>query len=331
MNKWFKRVLTLSLVTTAQFQSSFIDANEQAEAIEKPNFYVHMDIKALSASHLGDILFQQKSDGFALLNEVLGEDFVEQINYLSVQGNLQNDKSKLVLIEGDFSKNQDLITDKWQALGLTHKTQFNHNTIYSGQLKRIILKIKEAQDKLEQQNGEENIDFDIHIESSQENEHILYSTFKTSNVIIISDNLASIKLWLSDEKQWQPSKQSNAFEVVVDIKKSLLHGAVNLDEMSDEFQFESISAQQLTQVSATYNENNGDIELQLGLETTDDETANQIKSVVYGLIALKMLSNNDPLVNSLLSTVQLEQDAGNLLLNLSGSIESFQALLKQID
>lgn len=328
MNKWFKGFLTVSLAATAQFQSIDAYASEQAAQKEQSDWYLHMDVKAFQNSSLADKFASEKADGLLFINTVLGEKLVEQINFITVQGNVNDDKNKVLLVQGDFSEDTSLLLNKWKELGFTNKTKFKENTIYSGDLKQLVLAIKETKDKLKQVSDEEKEAAMIIIESKEELDKVVYSAFKDEDTIVMSDNLASVKKWLDENKSWNPSKQSNVFEVVVDIEKSLLHGGVNLDEASQNYQFESISAKQLSQVSATYNESNGYAEIQVGLETADSNTADRIKSVVYGLIALKTLSTQNTAVTNLLSTIQIEQDAGNLVARLNGPIESFQALFE---
>ena len=325
MNRWFKGFLAISLVASAQLHTVSTLADEQAVQPQQADWYLHMNVKALQASSLAAKFSDEKQDGMVALNTILGEEFVEKINYITVQGGMNDDKNKTLLINGDFSENQKLLNDKWKELGFTNETSFEENIIYSGSVRQLVLANK---DKFKDIHIEESEEAIKEIESSEKLNRVIYSAFKTSNTIVISDNIDSVKYWLNEENVWEPSKQSNVFEVVVDIEKSLLHGGVNLDEASENYQFESISAKQLSQVSATYNESGGYADLQIGLETADSDTASRIKSVVYGLIALKTLSTNNQAVITLLSGFQLEQDAGNLVAKLSGPIESFQALFE---
>jgi hypothetical protein len=330
MNKWLKGLSVISFAAIAQLSTTSVFAEGSENQAYKPDWYVHMNAKALQASSLGNKFSNEKDTGMALMNALLGKELVEQINYITLQGKMNDDNNKVLLINGDFAEAPHFLSNKWKEFGFTKTTKFEKNTIYSGNLKKLLLSIKANKDKFKGITIEESEQAIEGIETSGDLDKILYSAFKDASTVVISDNIENVKYWLNNKQKWEPANHSNVFEVVVDIEKSLLHGGVNLDEASENYQFESISAKQLSQVSATYSESNGYADLQIGLETANSETADKIKSIVYGLIALKTLSTNDQTVTSLLSGFQLEQDAGNLVAKLSGPIESFQALFENM-
>jgi len=327
MNKWFKGDLVASLVVSSQFQTD-VFASEASLQAAQPDWYFQLDVNALKNSSLAAKVAAEKADAFGLLTAVVGEKLINDVNYVMVQGSAEENEDKMVLLKGDFLRHQSVLIDKWKELGLTNKTSFNGQTIYHGPLKDLVLKIKETHDKMPVNIDDEQVEIEISKAGDFDDiDNTVYTALRADNSIIMSDKLANVKYWLSDDTEWKPSEQGGVFEVVVDIEKSLVHGGVNIDEASENFQFESISAKQLSQVSVTYSEDASDAEVQIGLRAEDMETASKIKSVAHGLIALMTLSNSDREINSILASIQFEQDGENLLFKVTGPIETLKTLL----
>jgi hypothetical protein len=329
--KWTKSLLIASLAVTAQLNLSAHAAEPTLDSTAKPDWYLHMDINAIKASQLSNSLDAERKQGIKFLNALLGESLTNQANYLTLQSELDG-KQRQVVIEGDFADGQ-LLNSRLKQLGFEQTINFKDNIILTGNLSQLITELKRIQKQQQEGLTEEEKKLNPFIVARGDNKDAadkeLFFSLKENKALVISDDLNQVKAWLNANKTWQPKKHSNVFEVVVDIEKSLMHGGVNIDQASDVFEFESISAQQLSQISATYNEYNGIAEIQLGLETSDDQTAAKVKSVAHGLIALKMLSNSNAVVANLLASAQIEQDANNVIFKLSGTIESFRTLIEQ--
>ena len=202
---------------------------------------------------------------------------------------------------------------------------FEGKSIYFGEIKKVKVDIEHGEHK----GMSREIDIDEVSSDLSKEERTVYAAFKSQDTFIMSQSVDQVKYWLNNENEWQPASQDSLFEVVVDIEESMMHGGVNLEEAAEYVNFESISAQKLKQFSVTYSESASDVEVQVGLKAADTSTANKVLSVAQGLLALSILSEQNPVVISLLSSVQIEQDAEDLLLILSGPVDSFEALINK--
>ncbi|NVJ59511.1 MAG: hypothetical protein HWE27_03930 [Gammaproteobacteria bacterium] len=310
-----------------------VTVKESSQQSAQDDWYLHMDIAALRKSLLGKKLESEQSDGQKIIDEFFGKELSERVEYISVRGQLDKDDTKTLLIQGKFDEPalQKLLHSKMKDIGF--KTLSN-SKVLKAEEKDIEQYVERTIKTLEEKkliNSEDGEKVNITIDKDDNDISTIYLGYKSNNILVFSESAAVVEQWLTSSKQWQPQNNSQVFEVVVDIQKSLMHGGVNIDSDSQNFEFESISASQLSQLSATYSENNGNIDIEVGLKTDSYETASQIEAVVRGLVALKMLSSAAPEANQLLRSMIFERNNDSLRLVLSGPIQSFEALSKELD
>ena len=250
---------------------------------------------------------------------------VDETRYVTMYGDIKSGTNKTILAKGNYAKSADDLIGKWQELGLTESQTFAGKSIYFGEIKKVNVDIKHGEHK----GVSKEIAIDEVATDLSKEERTVYAAFKTQDVVIMSQSLDQVKYWLDDENTWKPASQDSLFEVVVDIEESMMHAGVNLEEAAEYVNFESISAQKLKQFSVTYKESASDVEVQVGLKAADTNTANKVLSVAQGLLALTILSEQNPVVLNLLNSIQIEQDAEDLLLILAGPVDSFEALIKR--
>lgn len=325
MKKSVKYLLGLGLIAVSQISTSFADTGEPSD------WYLHLDVNGLQNSVLRKNTDSESREGIKFLKVLFGDKFFDKIQYVTAYGDMkQNDESKTLLIQGNFTGSKKQFLNRLQELGFNNTDSRSKAGIYSGNLKTLIknfyfeaqkagLTDSSADFKLSKLDDKQNID------------KIIYTAFTPSNQIVFSNVKAKVEAWVKGDQQIATDNSQGLFEVVVDIQEAMMHAGVNLDDEVQAFNFESISAKQLSQVSVSYNESGPDSELQLGLSAETTATATKIQSVVKGLIALKSLTVNDPLITNLLANVRYEQNAGELKVIMSGSVDAFRSLIQSND
>lgn len=322
MVKWSKYLLIATLIIFSHVQSS------KATNMTASDWYLHMDVNALKQSVIGQKIAEEKSEEISRIKKVLGSELVDKVNYLTIQGGVSHSKPKIMLVQGDFV--ETALQQRLVKIGFELTEGLADKKIYSAKIKRLLLTVGEAVDKYDNLSQEEKKNL-AKLDDAEELEKIVYASVSSANSLLISDSIETLKQWVENSPEQSAKQQTGVFEVVVDIENALLHGGVNIDNASEAINFESISAEKLSQVSVTYNEVSGEAQLQLGLKSSSTQTATQIKSVVQGLVALKMLSESDPVIVDLLSSIQFEQNAGDLVVILSGPIDSFKAIVQHVE
>jgi len=319
--KFLKPILTSAAVLSLAFSGTVQAGFEQA------NWYLQVDMPAYNGSELSKKLVNEAGEEPGIILAIMGKDIAEQAKTVVLYGTELEEDGLSVLVEGKFAANKNAIVKFWQESGLTESKKVNGTAIYSG-----IYEPKE----LEKHNTATTVDEDgnvvegsnkVNINFDKDNDTKVYASIYSDSLIVMSKSAQEVESWLNNQYKWQPDAQQGVFKVVVDIEKALMHGGINLDEAQEAIQFESISAKQLVQVSAKYQEFDNQAELQVGLQTKDFETANQIKSVVNGLIALQMLASEDQDMKNLLANLRIEHNGENILLTLAGPIDNFNRVL----
>ncbi|MCW8876694.1 MAG: hypothetical protein OQJ89_12915 [Kangiellaceae bacterium] len=308
------------------FQSvAFAGTSNDSAMVSQSDWYLHVDVGALKLSSLRHKFGEEPGEGVSVLKSLLGDKVVDETRYVTMYGDIEDDANRTVLAKGNYAQSTDDLIGKWKELGLTGSQEFEGKPIYFGEIKKIKVDIKHGEHK----GTSKEIEIDEISSDLSKEERTVYAAFKSKDVIIMSQSLDQVKYWLNNENEWKPASQDSLFEVVVDIEESMMHGGINLEEAAEYVNFESISAQKLKQFSVTYKESASDVEVQVGLKAADTGTANKVLSVARGLLALTILSEKNPVVLNLLNSVQIEQDAEELLLILAGPVDSFEALIKR--
>jgi len=302
--------------------------------MQVPDWYVHVDLKALKQSFLMKQATVNDQQLPVMINEIVGKRLNDNAEFLSFRGFMDETKGQVVLLKGNFSEPsvkkelQELIADiGFRPLG---------NGVYRAEEKDFEAFAIKTKDRLRAKKlvtitDDESMEIDVELTKERESKvKEVFAGFQSDNVLVFSNRQAQIKHYLASQSEWNPTSQSQVFEVVVDVQKSLMHGGVNIDESAQNFEFESISAKQLSQVSGTYKEREGMIDIEVGLQTDSLETAGKIEAVAKGLIALKMLSGSSQELNQLLSSIVFEREVDSLKILLSGPVESFEAIRKEI-
>ncbi len=323
----------LALSATLFSGHAVADMSKTETVTAQEDWYLHLDVQALRNSALAIHVANKEASETNLFKAFLDEEIIDSVRYISFRGYLNQDDNKVMLVEGAFDSknNRTTLASKLADLGFD-VSSIENGTIYQSDTKSIIEHLRSVSQQVAKQYPEDAElqsmakDMQVKIDFEDKDNKPVYLAFKSPTVIVASDNSQSVKHWLNTESQWTPTIQSNVFEVVVDVQKSLAHGGVNLNKESNDFQFESISAKQLSQVSGKYSENDGMVDIQVGLKTDSYDTATQIEAIVKGLLALKVLSNSNPEITRLLSNVQIERGHDSLTVSLSGPVESFKSL-----
>ena len=325
MNIRIKTILGLVILAASQIVSATSTTNDSSD------WYLQLDLNGIKSSAFSNGIEQERKKSIEFLHTLFSEQVIDEIRHITAYGNIQKSgKKRTMIIDGNFAPYKQQIGQKWQQLGLEDKKESGEQTIYQGQAREVFKKLFQEAKK----SGFVDKDADKKIERLDERpglDKTVYAVFTPNSKIAIGDDLAEIEALLLGKKQVPGNSQAGLFEVVVDVQKAMMHAGVNLDEEAQMFSFESISAKQLSQVSVSYNEDNMYSELQLGLSAETTETANKIKSVVQGLIALKSLTVKSTIVKDLLSSVRFEQSAGELRVIMAGSVDSFKALIDSND
>ncbi len=321
----FKQIKQLLVgATVIAFASLSLSPMLSASSIENADWYLNVDVQSLKNSQLKQELKIETDEGLSFVEALFGKSFIDSTAFITIYGSVEDDDQKTAYINGNYKAIREDLIKKVQNYGLQTKSEVNGITLYSGFLN--IEAIKEALNKWQHFN-ESNSEHEFSASKDDEIENKVYVAFLNDNNLLISLNENDITSVVKNDASWEPQNLENLFEVVVDIEKAMFHGGVNLEEASEVVEFESISAKKLKQFSASYQENNGIIELQAGLKAADTETATKILTVVQGLMALKILSENNQVVIDLLNSIQIEQNGENLTLTLVGSVQSFKALM----
>ncbi|TQV84358.1 hypothetical protein [Aliikangiella coralliicola] len=325
MKKHVKFVCGLVIAASCHISTSF------AEIGQPSDWYLHLDVNGLQKSVLSQQVDVDSKKGIKFLKLLFGEQVFNKVEFITAFGNAnQKKRDKALLVQGDFTVNKKQIRERLQQLGLTKSSEINQQAIHHGTLKKVLTNLHADAKKAGLIESDKDIKIKELTEKSEFKESV-YAAFTHDDNIIFSNNISEIESLLQDKKASPAETQPGIFKVVVDIQKAMLHAGINLDEEAQAFNFESISAKQLSQVSVSYNENDMDSELQLGLSAETTETATKIKSIVQGLVALKSLTVKNPAITNLLANIRFEQDAGELKVIMSGSVEAFKALLNGKD
>lgn len=337
MSQWKQKVqkaVCCIALSASLISGHALAENSKNEAIQvQEDWYLHLDVQALRSSALAIHVANKEASETHLFKAFLGEEIIDSVRYISFRGYLNQDDNKVMLVEGAFDKknNRNSLASKLKALGFD-VTDIDNGTVYQSDTKRIIEHLRLVSQQVAKQHPQDKElqnmakDMQVKVDFEDKDNKPVFLAFKSPTVLVASDNAESVKHWLKNESQWFPQTQSNVFEVVVDVQKSLAHGGVNLNKDSNNFEFESISAKQLSQVSGKYSENDGMVDIQVGLKTDSYDTATQIEAIIKGLLALKVLSNTNPEVTRLLSNVHIERGYDSLTVSLSGPVESFKSI-----
>ncbi len=314
-----KQGLVTAVATVALSFSSGIWASDNAE----PNWYLHFDVKGLQSSALAKDNQPDDQKFKRFIGLMLGKDSINHLEFATAYG--FSEDNKVVKLTGPFKNQRSAILQQWLVLGFDDKAQAGGVDIYQNTVEDIVHRVR----KLAKAQGliDDETDLEFSDDDREKAQSIVYAAMKSDNAIILSDNLAEIKRQLAVEQSLPELSSGSMFEVIVDVKKALMHGGINLEEMNDKaLQFESISAKQLSQLSVSYAEKAGYSTLQLGLKADTEEVANNIKAIVKGIIAMKRFSISDPQVADLLNNIRFEQSGGDLLVTVSGPIDAFRQL-----
>lgn len=284
-----------------------------------PNWYLNFDVQGLRNS---EIIKQKSPDerkALKLMDLLMGKSSAKLIEHASAFGFSENEK--ILILSGKFQSQQSAILQQWQRLGFESKSSYQGTAVYQSLAYQALVEYK----KLAEQEGLIGDDQEIDISPDDKDQQtIVYAAFNGQNQVIFSDSQNTLQRQLSDKATALKSNNDSIFEVIVDVKKALLHGGVNLDEMEqDSVKFESISAKQLSQFSVSYSEQGNYSSLQLGLKADTQDVANSIKAIVQGIVAMKRLSTSDAQVIDLLNNIRFEQSGGDLLMTVAGSADAF--------
>ncbi|WP_196137655.1 hypothetical protein [Aliikangiella sp. G2MR2-5] len=327
----------VKIIGCALFVAALHSNGVGAAQLPDSDWYLHVDIASLKNSQLREKISIESQDGVAeglnVANQLLGKSFVNNTRYLTAWGDIKDKGDKSIFVQGSYAGKQSEIVENWKKLGLTKEINFDNTIIYHGFLNEISLR-EETASNVKRSEGSAT-DSQLVVDSSAKQKDLreveLFAAFLSESEVIVSLREEVIKQWLRGDYTWKPQSQGNLFEIVVDVEKSMMHGGVNLEEGAQSLNFESISAEKLKQVSGSYRENGSHLEFQLGLKAADMQSANKILAVVNGVLALKVLAENDPVALNLLNSIQISQDAESLLMKISGPVESFKALLKKTE
>lgn len=289
-----------------------------------PDWYLHLNVKGMQQSALVQHQPSDHQQAKQFINLLLGKDAIEQLNDVTAFG--FGEERKVVRLKGNFENHKNNIVNQWQILGLTSNESHNKVEIYHNTANDILKRfhaLAKAKGLIDPED-----EFEVSEQDKQsKTPTVLYTAIASSQHVLVSDHLGELKHQLTQTTALPKQNPDSMFEVIVDVKKALLHGGVNIDGLEQSnFQFESISAKQLSQASVSYSEQGDYSTLQLGLSADTQEVANNIKAIAKGIIALKRFSNTDPAVNHLLNNIRFEQSGGELLMTVSGSVEAFKRL-----
>ena len=296
-----------------------------AQSIQESDWYVQLDIQSLQNSQLRESVKPEANEGISIAESLLGEGFVKNTQYLTAFGDIKENNRKTVMARGNYAQSKTDLVKRFADLGLNEVSQIGGVEVYSGMLNELDIEHNSTTSVTTSKDSKVTV---IKIQENSPSKFYLNAAFLNDSTLVVSPDKEELSKVISNGTNWNPEKADSLFEVVVDVEKAIVHGGVNVDEASEVVNFESISAKKLKQVSASYREFSGHVEVQVGLLAADTSTATKILSVVQGLLALKVLSENDPVVLNLLNGIQFEQNAESLRLVLSGPVESFKLLMK---
>lgn len=320
MKKSFRYCLAILLLVTSHAAISSAETNES-------DWYLHLDVNGFHSSLLHKNTDAESRDGIKVIKLLFGENIYNKIDFATAYGSMkQEDGDKTLFIQGEFTDSKEQVLQRWQKLGFAKLNQAAKLTTYQANLKELVKNL--YQDAKKAGLTDPDSDFEVSEIDAKDIDKLVYATFTPKNNIVFSNSEAQIEAWAKGEVNQVASDEQGLFEVVVDIQEAIMHAGINIDEQAQALNFESISAKQLSQVSLSYNESGPDSELQLGLTAETTTTANKIKAIVKGLVALKSLTVNDPMIANLLSNIRYEQNAGELRVIMSGSVDAFRALIE---
>ncbi len=321
-NSFRKTATVLTLTTSILLQVPSALANNSDH-----DWYLHMDIQGMKNSAIVQRENADSKDVIAVAKLLFGEKTYELLQSATAFGNIENDsKRKVLLINGDFSNREQLLAH-WKTLGLNNGDTINQHQVYQIKVGDLFKNLHAAAKESGLIKSKEEKDIDVVIDKPEAKAPI-YVALQSTDTVIVSDEMSQVEKWLNKNPSESKVNTDGMFEVVVDVQKAMMHAGVNLDDETNNINFESISAKQLSQVSVSYKENKAESTLQLGLKAESIEVASQIKMIVQGLIALKSLSNKNPEVAYLLSSIRMDQNGGDLLVTVSGSINAFKQLIE---
>ncbi|NVJ51312.1 MAG: hypothetical protein HWE13_07840 [Gammaproteobacteria bacterium] len=312
-----------SLVGLITLSATWLGAETAAPSAAQPDWYFNFDVKSMRSSEIIKRKAVDEREAEKVLALLLGEKTAQAVHRAYAFG--YADERKMLILEGDLAVHRSEILSQWEKIGFTPKTTIKQTEILTAEVNQSIDRIRAMAQKDGLLTAEENAKISISASENKTPKDVFIALTKQGQ-IIFSDQLTMLEQQLT-----QPiamSAQSGAiFEVVVDVKKAMVHGGVNIDKLNaSNYQFESLSAKQLSQVSVAYHEEGQYSILQLGLQADSEAVATNIRAIVGGILAMKRLGTKDPVVVDLLNNIRFEQSGGELLVTLAGSTESFWRL-----
>ena len=264
-----------------------------AATIEDATWYLSVDIDKLQNNEAFKVLKEDKSEK---ISEVIGE-LQNVISHVTLYGNSKGSEDATAVIMGDFSSQTladsvlDLIYSKVKDKDISNKIsertfEYNNHTI------QVII-----------------------IQESSRNKEIFFSTINDHQTVV-GFKLDEVKNWIDDKYDDIDIDNDSLFSVVVNVESALAHMAMNLGENNQMMNSELFH--KVEQISASINENSGDIIIDVALSTKSEETATQIEQVINGLIAMANLSNSNDknqLLKELINNVSIVKNNNNILIN----------------
>ncbi|WMS87023.1 hypothetical protein [Pleionea litopenaei] len=305
--------------TAAVLSWSMISVSAEQKS-NTPDWYLNFDVAGLRSSEIMQHKADDQKKAEQLIDLLLGEASAKSVQRAYAFGYVE--EHKVLILQGAFKSHANEIKQRWEALGFA-QVEAAPAGIYKVEAKKAIERFASMAKAKGLVDGDSDIQIDD--KSSSEGPKFIYSTMLGEQHLVFSDDLTLLQM---QQAATLPKMDgSSIFEVVVDVKKALVHGGVNIDDLNQaNYQFESISAQQLSQVSVSYQEEGEYSKLQLGLKADTEEVANNIRSIAQGIIALKRLGTRDPVVLDVLNNIRFDQSGGDLLVTLAGPIASLKRL-----
>jgi hypothetical protein len=143
-----------------------------------------------------------------------------------------------------------------------------------------------------------------------------YSAKISNDKIVLGFDKNEIKNWIDNKYSSSELKNTGLVSVLVNIESAMAH--MGADLKSNKQAFNSAVFQKITRFSASVFDIGENLAIESALSTADEATAKQLEQVLNGLIAMNALSNlsdDNPLLSALASSLTISNHGSELLLS----------------
>lgn len=286
-----------------------------AFASTKPpaDWYLHMDVKALQASPLNQIIEDKKDreEINVFLNLILGQSFKNQIERVTLYGSHSGNKKYTAVLQGDFnSQSINTLINNLDTYSKSKREKVNSKTIYHYHVTDIQLD-ENTKKQMNSSKKHKYISGNIEIDGSVD----FYLVELNHSEVVVSNDKNEVKLWTQGKYNLKGIANDGIFHVVVDLEKVLAHGGLKIGKDNINIGFESSLMQKITQLAFSIRADKKDAQIEVALETADSAVAQQLKNVVTGLIALKSLAaEEDEELQAIVKSLNVDSKGKNIII-----------------